>query len=271
MFGTNPIRKAENRPDLSVHSIWYTLQGEGPFAGRPAVFIRLAGCNLQCTFCDTEFERGAMRQSVDDIMQRINFVLLFCVDAVHFAEHRPSLVVLTGGEPLRQNVSPLIHALHQGGFDVQIETNGTLWNANFYAEPFERPVYVVVSPKTPKLAPALQQYCAECAQEDDFTPPAGRNVVVSAFKYIVDAGVDQHPEGHWWAGLPTNVMAPPACYPRSRVYLQPCDWRGYTAADAKAIATITTDHNENTRLCRDTCLLHGYNLCLQLHKIVGVD
>ena len=58
MFGKNPIRKAifDNADFYEVQEIFLTIQGEGPYAGTPAIFIRLGGCNLACNFCDTEFE-----------------------------------------------------------------------------------------------------------------------------------------------------------------------------------------------------------------------
>ena len=63
MFGTNPSRKQvlDDGQELWVQEVFYTLQGEGPFSGQPALFIRLAGCNLRCFWCDTEFESSTWR------------------------------------------------------------------------------------------------------------------------------------------------------------------------------------------------------------------
>ena len=119
----------------TVKEIFYTLQGEGTHSGRPAVFCRFAGCNLWtgreqdraraiCTFCDTDFvgvgPDGGKFRSPDDL-----------ADAVARAWPSPNgkgkrFVVCTGGEPLLQLDEPAIEALHDRGFEVAVETNGTL-------------------------------------------------------------------------------------------------------------------------------------------------
>ena len=118
----------------SVKEIYYTLQGEGAQAGRAAVFLRFAGCNLWsgreedrsaavCQFCDTNFlgTDGPGGGRFASAAELAHAVLQQWPDGVG---HR--LVVCTGGEPLLQLDSPLIEALHQAGFEVAVETNGTL-------------------------------------------------------------------------------------------------------------------------------------------------
>jgi 7-carboxy-7-deazaguanine synthase (Cx14CxxC type) len=115
----------------AVKEIFLTLQGEGMQAGRRAVFLRFAGCNLWtgreqdrasalCTFCDTDFvgtdgENGG-RYSAAELVDRVGNLWGF--------GPRP-LVVMTGGEPLLQADPELIEALHARGFEVAVETNGT--------------------------------------------------------------------------------------------------------------------------------------------------
>lgn len=118
----------------AVKELFKTLQGEGAHTGRAAVFCRFSGCNLwsgreqdrataQCTFCDTDFvglngDGGGRFQTADDLAA-----------AVEFAWGESSTrryVVCTGGEPLLQLDAALIDALHQRGFEVAVETNGTL-------------------------------------------------------------------------------------------------------------------------------------------------
>lgn len=135
MHGQNPIRPPEkgDGSQLKVQEIFPTLQGEGPHAGVPAIFIRLGGCNLACHFCDTEFE-SFTEMALGDVMGQVR---------EYRAEMTCSLIVLTGGEPLRQNVAPLCEALIGEGFTVQIETNGTLMRA------LPKEVEIICSPKAP--------------------------------------------------------------------------------------------------------------------------
>jgi 7-carboxy-7-deazaguanine synthase (Cx14CxxC type) len=119
----------------SVKEIFYTLQGEGTHAGRPAVFCRFSGCNLWsgresdrasavCRFCDTDFvgTGGELGGKYVDAAS-----LAGLVDSLWPATYAASkFVVFTGGEPLLQLDMPLIDSMHAHGFEVAIETNGTL-------------------------------------------------------------------------------------------------------------------------------------------------
>ncbi|CAM8637620.1 NrdG Organic radical activating enzymes [Oxalobacteraceae bacterium] len=119
----------------SVKEIFYTLQGEGAQAGRPAVFCRFSGCNLWsgreqdratavCRFCDTDFvgTDGVLGDKYGYAGQ-----LAAVINAQWPAARAgKKYVVFTGGEPLLQLDTPLIDALHAFGFEIAIETNGTL-------------------------------------------------------------------------------------------------------------------------------------------------
>lgn len=133
MLGQNPIRTVETHEgaQLDVVSIFPTLQGEGPNAGMPAIFIRLGGCNLACDFCDTEFENFSP-MPVDTIVSHAQTLA---------KPNHVSLCVITGGEPLRQPVESLCESLLAAGFRVQIETNGTVFR------PLPDAVEIVCSPK----------------------------------------------------------------------------------------------------------------------------
>jgi organic radical activating enzyme len=119
MFGNNPKRPPERGDGftLAVQEVFPTVQGEGMFAGYASVFVRLGGCNLACVFCDTEFE-SFETYTLAEVMARVHA----CVTTP-----TPPLVVITGGEPLRQPLRPLTDALLLEGFTVQLETNGTLF------------------------------------------------------------------------------------------------------------------------------------------------
>jgi 7-carboxy-7-deazaguanine synthase (Cx14CxxC type) len=131
----------------AVKEMFYTLQGEGTHAGRPAVFCRFAGCNLwsgreedrskaTCQFCDTDFvgitgDGGGRFLSATELAQA-------CRDTAEGSGC--GFIVLTGGEPMLQVDDELIDALHAAGFTIAIETNGTL--------PVPRSIdWICVSPK----------------------------------------------------------------------------------------------------------------------------
>jgi len=119
----------------SVKEIFYTLQGEGANAGRPAVFCRFAGCNLWsgreedrstavCKFCDTDFvgtdgTQGGKYLTAEDLADRIES---------HWPspERKRRFVVLTGGEPMLQIDDAVVSSLHARGFEIAVETNGTV-------------------------------------------------------------------------------------------------------------------------------------------------
>lgn len=137
MRGTNPIRPAEtgDGSSLQVKEIFPTLQGEGPYVGWPAVFIRLGGCNLACNFCDTQFEEFEPL----DVIAVLDRVHKFSTNQ---GQRNAELVVITGGEPLRQPIALLCDALLEADYLVQIETNGTLYR------PLPYGVDIICSPKS---------------------------------------------------------------------------------------------------------------------------
>lgn len=228
-MNTQPIEKRHpsSGHHLDIVSIFPTIQGEGPFTGHRAIFVRLAGCNLQCPGCDTDYTSGREKQHVGDICKRI----------IEYGE-APYLVVITGGEPFRQNVSILANGLIAMGYDVQIETNGTL-------------------PPSPGLS---EQVCVVCS------PKAGKlNKVIAdradCFKYVMHA--DSVAED----GLPIlaldhsakPMVARPPAGSKVPVYLQPMDSQNI-AQNHRNIAAVVA-----------SCMEHGYLLQLQIHKIVGVE
>lgn len=241
MFGNNPVRSSEahlSGSTLRIQEIFYTLQGEGPFSGMPCTFIRLAGCNLRCYFCDTQFDSGWDNAlTIPHILKAMDF-------EGGYKSKAHELVVLTGGEPLLQNVQPLIQALLLAGTKVvQIESAGTMWQESLKDYIEQGKVVLVCSPKTPKLHPEFVQHCRH-------------------FKYVV-----KHAECSAVDGLPTfstqRAGAISKLYrPDSRrditIWISPCD-----------------EHDQEKNLlnmiyARDLCLEHGHRLSLQTHKIVNV-
>lgn len=226
---------------ILVHSIFSTIQGEGPFTGRPAIFIRLAGCNLQCPGCDTEYTEGAAQLTIQEIFSRV-------MATINRSKSAANLVVISGGEPFRQNLTILVDQLHYNGIIVQIETNGTLAPQEEFAK---NPV-VVCSPKTSKLNPKLLP-------------------LITAYKYVLDYQAFDSEDG-----LPITALSHQATPRLARphdgfagaVYLQPMDMtESYPPAQKAAVIA----HNaQNTQRCIASCMEHNYTIQLQLHKILGM-
>ena len=122
---------------LALAEIFYSVQGEGAWTGTPAVFVRLAGCNLNCRFCDTDYSLKSFAPALA-IVARVRELGGDC-----------PMVVLTGGEPLAQReTSELIDALRADGRRVHVESNGTIDVA------LPDGVWLTVSPKE-RLHPAM--------------------------------------------------------------------------------------------------------------------
>ena len=100
---------------MYIIEIYKSIQGESSFAGLPCIFVRLAGCNLRCTWCDSEYTfTGGRRMSLDEVMDEVQKLA------------RVKLVEITGGEPMLQEreVVPLMEKLLADGYEVLIETSG---------------------------------------------------------------------------------------------------------------------------------------------------
>lgn len=231
------IEKAVFRTDgwLDIHHIFKTIQGEGPFAGTPAIFIRLAGCNLQCPLCDTDYT--SHRTLLDPLQVAVQ---------VNDIAGAIKLVVITGGEPLRQNIVPVVERLIEHRFNVQVETNGTLWIPELPVQ--HENFSIVCSPKTPRLNLDLVEH-------------------LIAFKYILHADYIDPEDGLPTISLglnnPTKVARPPEeIYGYDfdgLVYVQPVD---------------VGDPKENKRhldAAIKSCMKYNYTLCLQTQKIIGLE
>jgi len=127
---------------MKINEIFYSLQGEGHFTGRPAIFIRFSGCNLRCPFCDTDFT-SFTEMTTAEILQKIS-------------SYPARFVVLTGGEPSLQLTSEFIAALKEAGYFISIETNGT----NPLPEGID---WITLSPKSSfvRKADVVLEHCNE--------------------------------------------------------------------------------------------------------------
>jgi len=183
---------------LQVAEIFYSIQGEGQWTGTPAVFVRLAGCNLNCRFCDTDYSLKFFA-STSEIVSRVREAGGDC-----------PTVILTGGEPLAQTESSaLIDALRAAGRRVHIESNGTV--------PVELPrdVWLTVSPKE-RLHPLMAQRANEVKLIVDGRVP---DEWLLAFK---DREVPMflQPEGNKAANVSLALAAVQATPERYRLSLQ---------------------------------------------------
>lgn len=227
-----PEKLVRERGILDVHSIFHTIQGEGPFCGQPAVFVRLAGCNLQCPGCDTNYTSNRKKMNHGDIWQEIVRVT---------GEAKTNLVVITGGEPFRQpEVANFINYLiDMKGYRVQVETNGTM--------PIPRELnyncVVVCSPKAAKIHPSVS------ARAD-------------AFKYVMKSGNVNEEDGLPLQALDhraTPFIARPPVHFKGKIYLQPMDEQDDVANKANAQAVVKY------------AMKHNYIVQLQIHKYLGVE
>jgi len=126
-----------------VAEIFWSIQGEGYYAGHPATFIRLAGCNLACSFCDTPSTSVPMNLSTEEILDQVTKLIVPTT-------YQP-IIVLTGGEPSIHPIELLITKLLSQNFRVHLETNGSFSNTfNLHHSRF----WVTCSPK-PETLPKL--------------------------------------------------------------------------------------------------------------------
>lgn len=235
MFGQNAVASA--RPFITgytLNSAWFTIQGEGPWAGLTAIFVRLTGCNLRCVFCDTEFEKGD-KLELGELARTITSLA---------EEHNCPRIVFTGGEPMLYALPELIMTLREMSHDrhvFQIETAGTVWPKGM--ETALDQVIIVTSPKTPKVHPMIAEH-------------------TYAWKYIIKAGEVSAEDGlpnrsTQKAGEFCLLYRPAQSY--AKIYVQPCD-EGSIELNRLNIAEAV-----------NSALTFKHRLSIQLHKIAGVD
>lgn len=221
--------------ELDLHSLFFTIQGEGPFVGHRAVFVRLAGCNLQCPWCDTEYTEGRHIVNTKELVIKVR-------DLAQDHMAIGCLVVITGGEPLRQPIGRFVKLLRDFSFTVQIESNGV-----FKPDPdlmnsleYDLNVVLVVSPKTHRVSKECAKYAAAYKYVLDYRSVAGDGLPIKALN---------HPSS-------TPVARP--VDPAKPVYVSPCD---------------TQDPQNdwlNLQLCAKAAMDHGYICGVQLHKIIDL-
>lgn len=265
---------ADGYTPIEIVDIFATIQGEGPFTGDRAVFLRLAGCNLQCPACDTDYTTNRRSHTAPEIVELIKNCIEVSgmlwkkdISSTRDTNNNP-LIVITGGEPLRQSHALMVDLLPLllPSFRVQLETNGTYMNSQF------EKMYNTLSEK-------MDQYDLDTNNESSCTTPllwsfANLSIVVSpkthslppeafalanALKYVLDIHhVDQYD------GLPTSILGkedirparPMTKYASSNnVYVQPED---------------NSHIHANMGACVHSSMKFGYVCGTQAHKLWGV-
>ncbi|MGC9081350.1 7-carboxy-7-deazaguanine synthase QueE [Sulfurihydrogenibium sp.] len=133
------LKKDLLKEEFKVVEIFRTIEGEGRWVGLPVVFIRLEGCNLRCSWCDTTYSYDGKSYTVKNLYDILSQV----------KQYNLKRVCITGGEPfMTENLDVLVKVLLDEGFYVFIETNGTMWNEKF-REIKKDNLYITCSPKPP--------------------------------------------------------------------------------------------------------------------------
>lgn len=211
-------------PTLRVNEIFCSIQGEGYHTGMPATFVRFSGCNLDCDFCDTDHSYS-MDKTVDEIMEMVPKDI--CA------------VVLTGGEPLIQDVGALAKALKDRHHHIHLETNGS---QDYKVEQFKFAygAWITVSPKYQQM-PSLETLA-----------------YASEIKWVVQDVEDIVRAGNWYELLWKKFTEGTFREKYIRMpwfYLQPASL-----------------DKEATKLCVDACITfpRRYRLSAQVHRLIGV-
>ncbi|ROQ30037.1 7-carboxy-7-deazaguanine synthase QueE [Gallaecimonas pentaromativorans] len=217
-----------------VNEIFETLQGEGRFTGMPAIFVRLQGCPVGCSWCDTKHtweQNSEDERPLGDILVKTAATSCWAwatpeAMLATFAERgfNAKLVVITGGEPCMFDLVPLCEALHSAGYSTQIETSGT-FEINVPQE-----TVITLSPKVGmKGGYAILDSALERA--DDIKHPVARERDIEELDALLAR-----------------------CSSDKPVYLQP-----------------VSQGKRATKLCITTCIKRNWRLSVQLHKYLGIE
>lgn len=245
MFGKNKplsVRAFEGKEyEVKVVDIFPTIQGEGPFSGYPAVFVRLAHCNLSCPFCDTDFEDGKWMWT-EAVSERVRSI----ISSSGF-KHGPPVVVITGGEPTLQRGLPnLMDSLFENLIDhvhcFQLETNGVL------EFKYAKNRFIVVL--SPKANPATGSY---------IHPHPNSLSRADYLKVLIDAEVRPYDE------IPDFVFG----------YVEKEDqpWRVTLSPITHYLPTGEIDRERNRRNYEkavEMAIRYGFRLSVQSHLILNI-
>ncbi|MEW9809809.1 MAG: 7-carboxy-7-deazaguanine synthase QueE [Candidatus Symbiodolus clandestinus] len=221
--------------DYPINEIFQTIQGEGYFSGTPALFIRLQGCPVGCSWCDTQhtwivdpaaertMNRVVHKRQANALWARLTLIDIkrLLIQAGYTARH----AVITGGEPCLYNLTPLTEQLEQTGYQCQIETSGT---AAIQCSPH---TWVTLSPKI-GMRGGLMIVAQALQRADEIKHPVARERDIQQLQSLLKQLSDEK----------TRVIG-----------LQPI-----------------SQQPRATQLCIQACLKYNWRLSLQLHKYCGI-
>ncbi|ARJ42594.1 7-carboxy-7-deazaguanine synthase QueE [Pantoea alhagi] len=218
-----------------INEMFQTLQGEGFYTGVPAIFIRLQGCPVGCSWCDTKhtWDKLADRETSlgDILLKTVETDAWGAADAdallntINQQQWTARHVVITGGEPCIHDLTPLTEALQQAGFSCQIETSGT------YAVRCTAQTWVTVSPKV-NMRGGYDVLDQALVRADEIKHPVARQRDIDALDLLLARLKDQK----------ARIIA-----------LQPISQK-----------------EDATRLCIATCIARNWRLSMQTHKYLNI-
>lgn len=218
-----------------INELFETIQGEGSFTGQPSIFIRLQGCPVACSWCDTkhtwpvelsdEVTREVMLAKSQETSQWANFSVEQILTLIIERDYKAKHIVITGGEPCMVDLTPLCNAFDELGYSTQVETSGT-----FEIKVSEK-CWVTVSPKI-NMRGGYPILNSAMMRADEIKHPIATEQHVDDLKALLA----EH--------AITNTP----------IYLQPISQK------ARA-----------TQLAIETCIANNWRLSVQVHKYLGIE
>jgi 7-carboxy-7-deazaguanine synthase len=274
MFGVNKITgkaffKKAKQDELLVTSRFFTLQGEGPYRGYPAYFIRLAHCNLACSFCDTYFDSGdwcsfsSLLKEADEVITKFFEQRAMVVPEWAQGQAKKIVLVITGGEPsLQNNLSSFLHEAQSYFQYTQIESNGTSLLPNL-----PKTTTLVISPKCLEKESVAVRYLKinpQVLKRADY------------LKFLMSAPEDKH--YHLYNELPSWAHEW-AKKTKKQIFISPMNRykKEIQHSEVKEVVSFwksdLLDYQKNQRnheYAAEYCMKYGFILNLQLHLFAGL-
>ncbi len=238
-----PLPNVDGSPVRKMVEVYSSVKGEGTQAGMPMTFVRFAGCNLACEWCDTPYKRVSFTVTDDILFEMI-------------MTHRPAWVVFTGGEPLMQLSVELIKNLKSSGVQMALESNGQMWNDALLGLD-----YVCFSPKrfaklnTPTkhlLHPEIVRHAVE------------GKLKINELRYVVE-GIEDYPV---LVDVPSDFITFSPLMGNEVASKDP-NWKSGDGYDGRFGQMDAGSYNRCLELVKEH-RHRGGRLSVQLHKFIGV-